>query len=119
MKLSCLPNAVWDSCEFTHGGKSCKTINDNYSEECKNGKNGTGKIYQKDGSCIIEVKDLKKEGAGNWTCKLSDSNQNWSEPHLFAVEVQDAPETTTTRPVSTATRPIVFSVFAFTFLIVF
>jgi len=120
LKLSCKWDKLiaWDSCEFTHGNKSCKTFWSSayYSEKCKNGKNGIGKMYRKDGSCIFEVKDLKKEGTGNWTCKLSDlpGINSESATHIFAVEVQDKP--------STATRPtefMTFSILAFTFFIVF
>ena len=117
LKLSCKWDKLiaWDSCEFTHGNKSCKTfwIQDNIDIPCRN---EIGKMYQKDGSCIFEVKDLKKEGTGNWTCKLSDlpSINSESATHMFAVEVQDKP--------STATRPtefMTFSILAFTFFIVF
>ena len=121
MKLSCLTNVdvEWYRCEFTHesNGKSCKTfwIQDNIDIPCRN---EIGKMYQKDGSCIFEVKDLKKEGTGNWTCKLSDLDDlginSESATHIFAVEVQDKP--------STATRPtefMTFSILAFTFFIVF
>ena len=127
LKLSCKWDKLiaWDSCEFTHGNKSCKTFWSSayYSEKCKNGKNGIGKMYRKDGSCIFEVMDLKKEGAGNWTCKLSDLPDINSEPatHIFVVEVQDKPPATKTNS-STATRPtefMTFSILAFTFFIVF
>ena len=121
LKLSCTPSIGWDECEFTHGSneKPCIYSFENDRERCWN---KTGKMYRKkDGSCIIEVKEMKKEYAGNWTCKMSDSNSKWSEPHVFAVEVQDPPETTTTRSVSTATQQtefMVFSILAVTFLIV-
>ena len=117
MELSCVGNVDWYTCEFTHesNGKSCKTywIPENSIQQCEN---GTDEMYQKDGSCVIEVKDLKKEDAGNWTCKISLSNSNNDAHHVFNVEVQDKPL------IATATRPtevMAFSIFAFTFLILF
>ena len=117
LKLSCEPNLLWEECEFKHesNGKSCKKFytSVNVIQQCEN---GTGEMYQKDGSCVIEVKDLKKEDAGNWTCKISLSNSNNDTHHVFNVEVQDKPL------IATATRlteVMAFSIFAFTFLILF
>ena len=117
MELSCVGNVDWYTCEFTHesNGKSCKKFytSVNVIQQCEN---GTGEMYQKDGSCVIEVKDLKKEDAGNWTCKISLSNSNNDTHHVFNVEVQDKPL------IATATRPtevMAFPIFAFTFLILF
>ena len=123
LKLSCKwdKERAWDSCEFTHGNKSCKTfwIQDNIDIPCRN---EIGKMYQKDGSCIIEVKNLKKGDAGKWTCKISDGNGK-SDTHPFIVEVQD--KTLTTKKsdsTASATRALptqmFSSILAFTFLIV-
>jgi len=127
LKLSCKRDLVgWDECEFSHesNGKYCHTywIEENAKIRCKNELAGLGKMYQREGFCIIEVKDMKKEDAGNWTCKMFDNNQN-SATHIFNVEVRDK-QTKITKPInsSTATRPtefMTFSILAFTFLIVF
>ena len=90
-------------------------------------------MYQKDGSCIFEVKDLKKEDTGSWTCKMSNKYGD-SDAHEFNVEVRgngrnfdNPPTTTTTNSINdndpdSATRPtafMTFSIFAIPFLIVF
>ena len=117
MKLSCLPDLEWNSCEFTHesNGKSCKTKWNNGVHQCKN---GIGKMHQNDdNACVIEVKDLTKEDAGRWTCNMSDTN---SESYIL--EFKKNPLTTTNKPVSTATRALptlmYVSILAFAFLIV-
>ena len=122
MKLSCLPDLEWYTCEFTHesNGKSCKTKWNNGAHQCKN---GIGKMYRNDDdACIIEVNNLKKKDNGKWTCNMSDSNSESYASLPFPVEVQDKPFTTTNKPVSTATRALptlmYVSILAFAFLIV-
>ena len=122
MKLSCLPDLEWYSCEFTHesNGKSCKTKWNNGAHQCKN---GIGKMYRNDDdACVIEVNDLKKGDGGRWTCNMSDTNSESYASLPFRVEVQDKPLTTTNKPVSTATRALPtlmsVSILAITFLIV-
>ena len=121
MELSCVGNVDWYTCEFTHesNGKSCKTywIPENSVNLCKN---GIGKMHQKDGSCIIEVKDLKKVDTGSWTCNLTNANSRSNNPlwdtHKFDVEVQDNPPTKTTDGALSTQMSV--SILAFTFLIV-
>ena len=130
LKLFCEPNDGWFKCKFTHenNGKSCKIFSDEDASECEN---GIGKMYITDTSCIIEVKNLKKEDDGKWTCEITDANSK-SDTHEFVVAVQDKsrgtnfdkPTPTTTNPINepdSATRPtefMTFSILAFTILIV-
>ena len=125
MKLSCLPDLEWYTCEFIHesNGKSCKTKWNNGAHQCKNGKNGVGKMYRNDDdACVIEVNDLKKEDTGRWTCNMSDTNSESYSWVPFNVRVQDNPLNNDTKTVSTATRALPtlmsVSILAITFLIV-
>ena len=126
LELSCKTNTEWEECEFKHESneKKCNLFWSSYPNLC-NGE--TIKLHQDANLCIIEIKEVKVEDAGSWTCKISDANKN-SKSHKFVVEVKphqdvsDKTLTTTIKPPvnSTATaltKSVAFSILAITFLI--
>ena len=103
--LSCHTNDWWNTCDFSHNGRSvCKIKwtggkNVKVDDSCEKGLEYVGQYSQH--ICALKIRNVGFEQDGKWLCKMEDYDYRNSETKIYDTEsmkitIIPLPTTTTT-----------------------